>query len=115
MLTGGVDLLHAAHKTFLVIFDSGARKAISGFKRDSKYCTMDIKDFYLGTPMKEFEYIQVPLSTFPAEILRQYDFLSLVENGHIMVEVCKGVYGIPQAGILINTHLRTLLSKHGYT
>ena len=24
---------------------------------NAKYCTMDIKDFYLGTPMKEFEYL----------------------------------------------------------
>ena len=34
MLTGGVDLLHTAHKTFPAIFDSGASKAISGFKSD---------------------------------------------------------------------------------
>ena len=34
MLTGGVDLLRTTNNTFLVIFNSGASKAISGFKED---------------------------------------------------------------------------------
>ena len=82
---------------------------------NAKYCTIDVKDFYLGTPMKESEYLRVSLSTFPTKIVRHYNLLSLVENGHIMVEVRKGMYGLPRTGILVNTSLRTLLSKHGYT
>ena len=34
MLPGGVGLLHTAHKAFPVIFDSGASKALIGFKSD---------------------------------------------------------------------------------
>ena len=82
---------------------------------NAKYATMDISDFYLGTPMKEFEYMRIPLSTFPGEIQQQYNLPSLVKNGHIMVEIRKGMYGLPQAGILANAELRTLLAKYGYT
>ena len=81
---------------------------------NAKYATMDIKNFYLGTPMAEYEYICVPLSTFPEEIRHQYNLAALATNNYVMVEVQRGMYGLPQAGILANTQLRTLLSKHGY-
>ena len=32
----------------------------------------------------------------------------------VTIEVRRGMYGLPQAGILTNQQLRTLLSKHGY-
>ena len=36
----------------------------------ARYCTMDIKYFYLGTLMTEFEYFRVLLSAFPEEIIK---------------------------------------------
>ena len=37
----------------------------------AKYVTMDIKDFYYGTPMLEFEYGYLPLEIVPEEIIKK--------------------------------------------
>jgi hypothetical protein len=36
---------------------------------------------------------------------QQYNFLPLVHNGHIHVESCRGMYGLPQGGCLTNDQL----------
>jgi hypothetical protein len=81
---------------------------------DAEFMTMDIKDFYLNTPMEHYEYMRIPLKTIPDEIIRQYKLLPLVHNGSILVEIRKGMYGLPQAGYLANVRLRKHLAKHGY-
>ena len=32
---------------------------------DAKYATLDIANFYLGTPLDKYEYIKMPLYIFP--------------------------------------------------
>ena len=38
----------------------------------------------------------------------------LVHNGFVVVEIRKGMYGLPQAGILANKRLKKHLAKAGY-
>jgi hypothetical protein len=38
----------------------------------------------------------------------------LVSDGHVYIEVQKGMYGLPQAGILANQLLAQRLAIHGY-
>ena len=38
----------------------------------------------------------------------------MVENGHVYIEISKGVYRLPQAGILANDLLKKRLLPHGY-
>ena len=78
------------------------------------YDCIDIKDFYLGTPMQEYEYARVPLAKMPAEIVDQYNLRDLSHEGYIMIEIRRGMYGLPQAGILANIQLQTHLRKFGY-
>ena len=61
----------------------------------ARYTTINIKDFYLGITMAEYEYMRIPLSLIPQVIVDQYNLLPLVHNGFVMVEVRKGVYGLP--------------------
>jgi hypothetical protein len=68
----------------------------------AKYMCLDVKNIYLGTPMEHFEYLRIPMKLIPLEIITQYALLPLVSDGHIYIEVQKGVYGLPQAGILAN-------------
>ena len=75
---------------------------------------MDLKYFFLGTLMIEYTYICIPITTSPQEIIDQYNLLALVHNGFVMTEVRRGMYGLPQAGILANTQLCKILSKYGY-
>jgi hypothetical protein len=80
----------------------------------TKYMCLDVKSFYLGTPMDSFEYMRIPLKLIPQEIIAEYNLLSLVSDGHVYVEVQKGMYGLPQAGILANQLLARRLAIHGY-
>jgi hypothetical protein len=75
---------------------------------------LDVKNFYLGTPMEHFEDLRIPIKLIPLEIITQYALLPLVSDGHIYIEVQKGMYGLPQAGILTNLLLAKRLAPHGY-
>ena len=50
----------------------------------------------------------------PQEIIDKYKLLGLVDNGHIYIEIRKGMYRLPQTGILANKLLTKRLAPHGY-
>jgi hypothetical protein len=82
--------------------------------QDAKYLCLDIKNFYLGTPLDRFEYMKMPIDIFPQGIIDQYNLRQHVKNGFIYIEIRKAIYGLPQAGILANKLLRQRLRPHGY-
>jgi hypothetical protein len=45
--------------------------------------------------MDTFEYMRIPIKLIPHEIIDQYNLLPLVSEGHIYIEVQKGMYGLP--------------------
>jgi hypothetical protein len=79
-----------------------------------KYMCLDVKNFYLGTPVDTFEYMRIPTKLIPREIIEQYNLLPLVSDGHVYIEVQKGMYGLPQAGIIANQLLARRLAIHEY-
>jgi hypothetical protein len=81
---------------------------------DARFMGIDLKDFYLGTPMERYEYMKIPLHMFPDAILEQYNLMDLQVNGFVYVEIRRGMYGLPQAGRLANDYLREFLEPHGY-
>ena len=81
---------------------------------NARYLCLDIKNFYLGTPMEQFEYMKIPLDTFPQATIDQYRLLDHVKNGFIYLEIRKAIYGLPQAGILANKLLQQRLRPVGY-
>jgi hypothetical protein len=68
----------------------------------AKYMCGDIKNFYLGTPMSRYEYMHLPINIIPQEIIEAYNIMPLVHNGHVYIEIQRGMYGLPQAGIIAN-------------
>jgi hypothetical protein len=80
----------------------------------ASFMTMDIKDFYLGTPMDKKEYMRVHLSQIPQETRDLYLNDGLVQNECVLAEVNKGIYGLTQAGILAQEQLFGLLSQNGF-
>jgi hypothetical protein len=80
----------------------------------AKYMCFDVKHFYLGTLMESFEYMRINIKLIPQEIIDQYDLLLLVSDGHVYIEVQKGMYGLPHAGILANQLIARRLAIHGY-
>ena len=98
----------AAIETCKILFNS----VIS--TKDSKLMTLDVKNFYLNTPMDRYEYIKIPRDMIPDEIYEQYNLHEYERNGHVYFEVRKGMYGLPQAGRLAHDRLVKHLTKHGY-
>jgi hypothetical protein len=47
---------------------------------DARYLCLDIKNFYLGTPMDRFEYMKMPLSIFPQATIDQYNLNEHAKN-----------------------------------
>jgi hypothetical protein len=80
----------------------------------AKYMTLDISDFYLNTPMDTYEYMRIPVSAIPDSIMSHYSLQSLIHDNFVMVEIRKGMYGLPQAGILAQQRLIKHLSTYGY-
>jgi hypothetical protein len=80
----------------------------------ARFATADISNFYLNNPMERFEYMQIPVRDIPDCIMTQYTLAPLVHAGHVLVEIRKGMYGLPQAGIIANTRLQAHLATYGY-
>ena len=66
-----------------------------------KFATINIKDFYLNTPMKHFEYMGLKLSDLSDNAIKHYNLLEKVtKNNYVYIEVRKGMYGLPPGEIL---------------
>jgi hypothetical protein len=81
----------------------------------SKFMTIDIKDFYLMTPMARYEYFRMKLELIPQDVIDEYNLQNKVEpDGNVYWEVRRGMYGLPQAGIIAQELLEERLRKAGY-
>eukprot|EP00804_Cyclotella_cryptica_P022924 CCRYP_018758-RA/>CCRYP_018758-RA protein AED:0.17 eAED:0.24 QI:0/0/0/1/0.5/0.33/3/0/705 len=60
------------------------------------FCTFDVANFYLCTPLDRSEYIKNKLSDIPQEFITEYNLLQHVHNGWVYFEIRKGIYGLPQ-------------------
>jgi len=76
---------------------------------------IDLANFYLNTPMAKPEYMRLRLDIIPEEIISKYNLRDLVDDeGWVYVEIRKGMYGLPQAGIIANQLLEQRLAAKGY-
>jgi len=77
--------------------------------------TLNIKNFYLNTSLSRYKYLRLRLDNFPEDVIAQYNLKDIVtSNGYVYIEVRKGMYGLPQAGLLAQELLQTRLKKNGY-
>ena len=84
--------------------------------RGARYMTLDVKNFYLNTPMERYEYVRIKIDDIPQEIIVEYHLKDKQSSdGHVYVEIQKGMYGLPQAGILAQQLLEKRLNMHGYS
>jgi hypothetical protein len=84
---------------------------ISDAHKGARYMTLDIKNFYLGTPMSYYQYIRVHLSLIPLEIIQEYN-LHAEQDGYVYFEIRKGIYGLKEA-VLEMERLPRLPSRVG--
>jgi hypothetical protein len=82
--------------------------------KGARFAGADIKNMYLETPLDRYEYMKMPLSLFPQDIIEHYNLRNKAFTGYVYMEIRKGMYGLPQAGILANKLLKKRLARHGY-
>jgi hypothetical protein len=75
---------------------------------------MDIKNYYLGTPLPRFDYMKMLLSRYPEEIVHKYNLNALAVDSWVYIEIRKGMYGLKQAGLLASQLIQTRLAPFGY-
>ena len=77
--------------------------------------TMEISHFCLMTPLKRPEYIRISIKDIPEEIINEYQLRKIVDDkGFIKIKAYRGMYCLPQAGLLANQLLENRLNKRGY-
>jgi hypothetical protein len=106
--SGNVATSTADITTFKVLINSTLST------EDAAMMMTDIKNYYVGTPLPQFEYMKMLLSRFPEEIVQKYNLNALAVDGWVYIEIRKGMYGLKQAGLLANQLLQTRLAPFGY-
>ncbi len=87
---------------------------ISDARKGARFMSLDLKDFFLATPMQRPEYMRVPYKYFPSDIRKKYNLDLLVHDGYIYVRIKKGMYGLKQAAVLAYQNLINKLAPFGY-
>ena len=80
----------------------------------AKFITFDICNFYLQTPLDRPEYVRFRLSDIPEKFFQDYNLLAYTRDGWVYFEILRGVYGLPESGMLSNNTLEQCLNKAGY-
>jgi hypothetical protein len=106
--SGDVATSTADITTFKILINSTL------YTEEAAMMMMDIKNYYLGTPLPWFEYMKMLLSRFPEEIVQKYNLNALAVDGWVYIEIRKGMYGLKQAGLLANKLPQTRLAPFGY-
>jgi hypothetical protein len=81
---------------------------------NADHITLDLEDFYLFTDLTEPEYMRMPLALIPISLRKELGMQDLPDNTSILWKVVKGLYGMPQAGLLAKLELNKLLAANGY-
>ena len=81
---------------------------------DSFWSSCDITDYYLGSPMEEADYqwMYIAAKDIPYDIREKYNVE--IRNGKACVCIQKGMYGLPNAGLLAQEQLITRLAEDEY-
>ena len=74
---------------------------------------IDIKNFYLGTPMKYFQYMRIHKKFIHQEVLDEYDII-FDDRNFTYVEILRGMYGLKEAGVIAFDQLVRKLKRFGY-
>lgn len=83
-------------------------------KTNTRFATLDLADFYLGSMLERKEYVKIHIKHIPADVIATYNLSEFIVDSHVLFEVIRCMYGHPVAGLLSNRDLVTHLAQHGY-
>jgi hypothetical protein len=82
--------------------------------RGAMYMCADAGTFYLATPLDCQEYMRIMVELAPQEFINANNLASKIKNGYIYMKLVRGIYGLPQAGVLANKLLKKQLEEYDY-
>ena len=106
--TGDVSANTASLETVMVMLNATVSEV------GAKFTTADIKDFFLMSELDCPEYMWIPLAQIPQRIQIAYEIARYSINDRVLVQISKGIYGLPQAALLAKLRLDAHLAAHGY-
>ena len=66
---------------------------------NSKYCSINIKDYYLNSKLEAFEYMRILFDILLQDIIIEYNLKFIVaEDSFAHMEVHSSIYGLLQVG-----------------
>ena len=81
---------------------------------NARFGTIDIKNMYYGTPMKDYEYMRIKFSEIQTKVVEKYNLQKFQHNGWVYLQIRKGMPGIKQAGKIANERLTKHLERYVY-
>lgn len=83
---------------------------------DSKFMTIDLKDFFLHGTLDRKEYMRIPLKWFSSADMIKYKINTFIEPGDtsVLVEVNGNMYGLVNASLVANRDIKKLLHKNNF-
>jgi hypothetical protein len=69
-------------------------------RKGARFSTINIKNFYLDTPMPDPEYICIKLSNIPEEFIKEYNLPGQDRNGWIYLKFARVVTAFPKLASL---------------
>lgn len=80
-----------------------------------KFMAIDLKNMYLQTILRDFQYMQIPLHLIPDEVIEEYNLNEQVKaDGYVYFELRRAIYGLKESGKLTNIDLENVLATGGY-
>ncbi len=71
--------------------------------KSARFTTLAISNFYLMTLPHRPNFIQIKLTDIPDKVIKEYKLREIAtKNGSIYIRSKRGMYGLPQAGLLAN-------------
>jgi hypothetical protein len=59
------------------------------FQKGARFSSIDLKNFYLDTPMPELEYVCIKISDIPQEFIDKYKLTGLDCDRSIYFKICQ--------------------------
>jgi hypothetical protein len=100
----------------LIDYKLHLNSVISDAYLGARYCTADLKDFFLVSDMLIYQYMRIHRKYVTQEVIDEYGLTDahFDAKGYIYVEIRKGMYGLKEAAILAYDQLKAHLAPYGY-
>ena len=87
---------------------------ISDARKGARFMSLDLKDFFLKSPMKDAEYMRIHKKYLPQDIVKRYNLETKLHHDYFYCKIKRGIYGLKQAAMLAYNFLKQNLALYGY-